>query len=374
MGGRLPTRLAIISRALINNLKPRRKPDRPERILIAHHLLLGDVLMLTPLLAKLRQQYPQADIVMAAPKAVTALYEKRPYGIEVHPFDPRDPATVQALKKRGGYDMAIIPGDNRYSWLARALNAGWIIAFDGDRPAYKSYPVDELIPYPELAAHWGEMTADLIPGPQPAAYQPEQWASPGYTPFEKPPQPYCVFHLGASSPLKMWPPERWLELAQQLTERGYQIVWSGGPGEQRLVESVDPGRRYPSYAGQLDLTQLWQLFAEAALIVCPDTGVAHLGRIVDTPTVALFGPGNPVLHGAGQFWRERPFSALTNPIECRNQHLLYKRELAWVQRCGRSPQACQNNSDLGAACMLSITTDQVLEAVDTLLHRSAPGV
>ena len=35
------------------------EPIEPRRILIAHHLLLGDTLMLTPLLAKLRASHPR---------------------------------------------------------------------------------------------------------------------------------------------------------------------------------------------------------------------------------------------------------------------------------------------------------------------------
>src|SRR5438270_12899414 len=60
----------------------RRPPDKPRRILVAHHLLLGDTLMLTPLLAKLREQFPAAEIVMAVPGAHAGLYANRPYGVQ----------------------------------------------------------------------------------------------------------------------------------------------------------------------------------------------------------------------------------------------------------------------------------------------------
>ncbi len=366
MASRLPARLAVIGRALLHSLKPRRKPQHPRRILIAHHLLLGDVLMLTALLAKLRQQYPQADIVMACPKAIQPLYQSQPYGVRAITYNPRDPNTIQALQHEPGFDLSIIPGDNRYSWLARALNGGWIIAFAGDRPAYKSWPVDELVPYPSQPSHWSEMVANLIPGPAPATYRTEQWPAPEHRPFELPTQPYCVLHVGASSPLKMWPAARWLQLAAELEKHGYQIVWSGGPNEQKLINSIDPAQRYRSYAERLDLPQLWQLFARASLVVCPDTGVAHLGRLVDTPTLTLFGPGSPVLHGAGEFWRDSPFVALTQAIPCRDQHLLYKRELAWVQRCGRSVHDCPHQTP-ESACMQALTFAQVWQAACELL-------
>lgn len=366
MASRLPARLAIIARALIHSLKPRRKPEQPKRILIAHHLLLGDVLMLTALLAKLRQQYPNAEIIMACPKAIQPLYASAPYQVKALTFNPRDPSSLSALKREAGFDLSIIPGDNRYSWLARALNGGWIIAIAGDRPAYKSWPVDELIPYPDQAAHWADIIAALIPGPAPSTYSRAQWPAPAFKAFELPATPYCVLHVGASSTLKMWPAERWLQLAASLSAQGMHVVWSGGPGEQALIDHIDREQRYPSYAERLDLPQLWQLFEQAALIVCPDTGVAHLGRLVNTPTIALFGPGSPTLHGAGEFWRNSPFIAISNPIDCRDQHLLYKRELAWVQRCGRSSKDCSHQAP-ESACMRSISYEQVWQASTQLL-------
>src|SRR4030095_933551 len=46
----------------------------PRRVLIAHHLLLGDTLMLTALVAKLRSNHPEADLAMTVPRAIAPLY------------------------------------------------------------------------------------------------------------------------------------------------------------------------------------------------------------------------------------------------------------------------------------------------------------
>jgi len=66
MAHRLATRLRTLGRATLAPLAPRRRPPGHEvpRVLVAHNLLLGDTLMLTPLLAKLWQSFPAADIVM----------------------------------------------------------------------------------------------------------------------------------------------------------------------------------------------------------------------------------------------------------------------------------------------------------------------
>lgn len=372
MSSRVYSRLATVALALghtLATLGKRSAPASPRHILITHHLLLGDTLMLTPLLAKLRERFPTADIVMATPKASVPLYAQRPYGVRAVPFDPRDSTTLAALRAASGYDLAIVPGDNRFAWLARAVGAKWVVAFAGDHPASKNWPVDELVPYPDAPAAWGDMVAGLVGGAPPSPYRTADWPAPQCAPFERPAVPYCVLHVGASSPLKSWPAANWLALAAALAQRGLSVVWSGGPGEDRLVAQIDPEGRYPSYAARLDLAQMWHLLAAASLLVCPDTGVAHLGRLTGTPTVTLFGPGSATICGAGAFWRNAPYRAVTvADFPCRDQDKLFRRNLAWVRRCGRGLRECAT-----PACMQAITVDAVLAAIASLTEATPCG-
>ena len=67
-----------------------------------------------------------------------------------------------------------------------------------------------------------------------------------------------------------------------------RVVWSAGPGEDALVDAIDGGSPRARILGTLSLAALWHVFARARLLVCPDTGIAHLGRVVGVPTVTLF--------------------------------------------------------------------------------------
>ncbi len=152
---------------------------------------------------------------------------------------------------------------------------------------------------------------------------------------------------------------------------GSAVVLSAGPGEADLLDAIDPGGAWPRHAGTLSLAQLRQLLAGAALVVCPDTGVAHLARIAGAPTVALFGPGSALLSGGGEFWRASPFTALTIPdFPCRDQAITMKREVAWIRRCerfpGTGPGQCPE-----ARCMLALTDDLVWRAAAARLGIAA---
>jgi len=220
--GRAAGRMRVLPRALRLRLSRRRQPPRAalRRVLVAHHLLLGDTLMLTPLLAKLRRLHPAADIAMTVPKAFAGCYAARPYGVLALPFDPRDPASVERVLASGPYDLALVPGDNRFAWLALAADARWIVAFAGDRPAYKNWPVDEPRAYPAQPAAWGDMVAGLIDGEAPPPFDPADWTAPAAASFDPPrSRDYAVLHVGASTPLKRWPADRWRAVAELLRKQ-----------------------------------------------------------------------------------------------------------------------------------------------------------
>jgi len=59
--------------------------------------------------------------------------------------------------------------------------------------------------------------------------------------------------------------------------------------------------------------------------------------------------------GNGDFWRDTPWRAVTrDAFPCRDQHVLFRREIAWVQRCGRGASECAR-----PACMEAVSVDEV---------------
>ncbi len=365
-GSRAPMRYASVALALVRWGGTRRKPATPARILVLHHLLLGDTLMLTALLAKLRQRHPAAQIVMTVAPAFVGLYAAQPYGVQAVAFDPRDFATFTALRALPRFDLAILPADNRYSWLARALGIPWIVGLAGDRPAHKNAPVDERVPYSSVPTAFCDTAAELVEGPPPPAYSTTAWPAPPAGAVPALPARYAVLHVGASSPLKLWAPARWRALADALAGDGLAIVWSAGPGEDAALDAIEARDGETRIAGSLTLPGLWHLLARAAVVVCPDTGVAHLARIVGTPTVTLFGPGSATICGPGRFFAAMPGRAVTvDAFPCRDQRIQFFREVAWIRRCERLPGARPERCP-EARCMEAIDVAAVLAAARDL--------
>jgi lipopolysaccharide heptosyltransferase II len=102
---------------------------------------------------------------------------------------------------------------------------------------------------------------------------------------------WAVIHPGASAPSRRYPPEGFAAAARQLVrEDGCRVVFTGGPAEVDLVESIRDAMDAPSdsLAGRLDLAELAALIAVAPLLIVNDTGPAHIAAAVGTPVVDLY--------------------------------------------------------------------------------------
>lgn len=366
MASRLPGRVVIALGALadvILHSHARRAPAHPERILVLNHLLLGDTLMLTALLKKLRGRHPAAYIALTCAPKFAPLYALRPYGVEALPLDARDVRSVLRLMRAPRFDLVLLPAENRLSLAARAFGARWIVAFDGDRPAYKNWLVDELRPFPASAVAWADLACLIVDGPAPQPYAPDEWTAPAAHVTDRPTDAYCVLHVGASTPLKLWGAEKWRALAEFLESRGLEVVLSAGPGEEAALADIDPGGSRLRFAGRLDLAQLWHLLAGARLVVCPDTGIAHLARVAAAPCIVLYGGGSAQLFGGGDFFRHAVERKITLPdFPCRNENIVFRRHVSWAATCARTIDQCP-----AAKCMQGITLGEVCAAAESVL-------
>lgn len=106
-----------------------------------------------------------------------------------------------------------------------------------------------------------------------------------------------VVHPGAASAARRWPADRFAAVIRELAVRfPGPVVVTGGPGERGLVEQVC--RRVGPDGTVLRavpcrLREMVALVAHARLVVCGDTGTAHVATAVATPSVVLFGPTPP---------------------------------------------------------------------------------
>jgi len=94
---------------------------------------------------------------------------------------------------------------------------------------------------------------------------------------------------GAGKPQKLWPLDRWRQLAKQLGDSAV-AVW--GPGEKELARGIGCEVAPPT-----SLRELASVLQDARLVIGGDTGPLHLADALGTPVVGLYGPTNPKRNG-----------------------------------------------------------------------------
>jgi heptosyltransferase-2 len=115
------------------------------------------------------------------------------------------------------------------------------------------------------------------------------------------------FNLGAGSQSRTWPPEKFAELTERITQRHKAVVIAfSGPNEEVLSSEFCRRVRATHVipAPNLVLPQLAALFNRCDVLVSNDTGPMHLGAAAGVPTLGLFSVARPNhYHPLGEFSR-----------------------------------------------------------------------
>lgn len=153
---------------------------------------------------------------------------------------------------------------------------------------------------------------------------------------------------GAKRSTNRWPLERYAEVAHALVQRGFLLVFLGGPGEkaacQRLAFLIGP--RALSLAGQLSPLESCEALKRCAFVVCNDSGVQHLAAAVSTPCVSIFSFSD-------QRGKWRPYGP---------QHIVLQKEVP-CHTCFL--EECPHDN----LCVKLVETSEVLGAALTLAER-----
>lgn len=104
---------------------------------------------------------------------------------------------------------------------------------------------------------------------------------------------FAVINPGAGWPSKLWPPDRFGQVARHLGQvRSFPslVVWAGAQEKAWAETIVANSAGHARLAPSTSLTELAALTRRATLFVGSDTGPLHLAVAVGTPCVGLFGP------------------------------------------------------------------------------------
>jgi heptosyltransferase-1 len=102
-------------------------------------------------------------------------------------------------------------------------------------------------------------------------------------------KPYVLCFHSTAREAKRWSNEYWVALGQELSARGFQMVFPWGNTAERAVSELlvaqIPNALLPS---AFSIEEAFSVIAGAALTVGVDTGLTHLAAVLDKPTVEIY--------------------------------------------------------------------------------------
>ena len=326
-------------------IQPPATSFNPRRILVRGTNWLGDAVMTTPALLRLREKFPDAHIALLTPAKLKDLWLHHPAVNETISFAPGESVFAVGKKSRAGkFDLALVlPNSTRsaiVTWLAGIpQRIGYarpgrnffltqtIASRIGAVKMHKrsAHEVRELVAdnsklktenaKPPAAAHqlheYLNLAASIGANPEPLAPQlavtpDEIEAAKIKFGLDKITAPIFGLNPGAEyGAAKRWPVEKFVAAALEIQQRT-NCVWLvfGGKSDTVITNHIASaiGHRpsaIQNLAGKTSLRELMAALKLCRVLLTNDTGPMHVAAALGTPVVVPFGSTSPELTGPG---------------------------------------------------------------------------
>ena len=367
-------------------------PSKVKRILVVRLDEIGDSVLSVPFLRSLRRHFAEARITLVVKSPVANLLEPCPYFDELLVYDVytsarwweplvRHARAFSFARRhlwKSRYDLAIMP-----RWGSDFYHSSLVMYLSGarDRLGFSPQAAGEKLALNDnlerfytatLAAsgvkHEVERNLDIVSALGGDATDTEleawttspdeQWAADKLSRLGSDPAEDLLVAIapGAGLARRIWPLERWSEIAHWLrNDLGAKVVVVGGPSDAAsatdLERSAESG--IESVAGTATLRQTQALLRSCNLLVANDAGPVHLAASVGVPVVCVScHPLDGDVSHPNSPERFRPFGV----------------PAAVVQPATAAAAGCSAGcKELMPHCILGVSESEVREAVAALL-------
>jgi heptosyltransferase-2 len=359
----------------------------PKRLLVRGVNWLGDAVMTTPALQRLRERFPQSHIAILTPEKLGELWVHHPSVDSVITFAAgENPWSVSRRLRAQKFDTALVfPNSPRSALEVRLARIPQRIGYARPwRNWFLTHPIPtragqirmqklsnneincrisalitdhasrftshdhHIYDYLHLAAALGATHEPIAPRLVVTDSEIEADAEKFKLPRPSSERPTLALNPGAEyGPAKRWPVDRFIAAAlgiQKQTNCAWLIL--GGNGDVQIANEIHSAFRTPhsafNLAGQTSLRELMVLLKLCRVLLTNDSGPMHVAAALGTPVIALFGSTSPELTGPG--------------LPGANLNRLLRADA----RC--SP-CFRRKCPIDMRCMTGISVEQVVEAV-----------
>ncbi|MFH1847087.1 MAG: glycosyltransferase family 9 protein [Candidatus Omnitrophota bacterium] len=310
-------------------------PENPQNILLIKTWGLGNIVMMMPLMKKLRETYPAAKIYFLTLKRNQEILEENPWVDEQLFLDLSGYAVflrsiIQILRYLRKKHIDIVLDFDQFARITALLSvfiSRIRIGFDtkGQGIGFiQTFKVPYLndkhmaLIFADIVEKIGIKCEGAVPVPIPIKQQDitrvKELLNDNNVSAKG---PFVIIHVGTgvNIPIRRWDVRRFAELADRLAEEcNVCIFLTGLEDEKVLIRKVLHLMHYPALelAGRLSVRELAYLVSLCGLVVANDTSLVHVASAMNTPVIGLYGPNTPFLYGP----RSQRSVAVYKKLEC----------------------------------------------------------
>lgn len=331
------------------------------KILLIQTSFLGDTILSTPVIAGIKQEYPDSELWMMTTPLSSSLVERDPMIAGVIPFDKRNQykgmkgllAFSKMIREHRFDKVYSLHKSIRTSLLVFLSGIKNSVCFDVAKGSFlyrekmerlkkehdvlrnlsilsptplKDYNTDMRLFAPD-AGELGESAKEAINGTE----------------------PYAVLVPGSAWATKMWHTEGFSGVADSLREKGIKIILMGSDEDTECCDTIakdKPG--IYNLAGRTTISEALYIMKHATLAVCNDSMSLHMASAFRIPTVVIFCSTIPEF-GYGP-WNNEKSVVIEKKLSCRP--------------CGsHGKKKCPEGTN---ACMEGISHNEVIRAIESL--------
>ena len=261
-----------------------------QRILIIRFSSIGDIVLTSPVVRALHQQYPKADIRFVTKPAYTQLVESNPYIRDVFSLSGKLNALAKELKEFDP-DLVVDLHHNLRTRILRTQVGGKWLAFDKlniqkwlkvnlkvNRLPNQHIVDRYLATLKPLGIEGDEKGLDLF---FPAEFAPPELPSG----FEN---EFIALVIGAKLGTKQLPKHKLISICNGLKK---PVVLIGGKEDGPLANEIEKASEAQIHnsCGKFNLLQSAWIISKSAAVVTHDTGMMHIAAAFNKKIVSVWG-------------------------------------------------------------------------------------
>ena len=120
-------------------------------------------------------------------------------------------------------------------------------------------------------------------------------------PLQEGQPPIVAIHPGSGGARKCWPVASFTAVIEHLWQHGYRVLVLAGPADSEPIQylrqhlATPPDQTMLTVLEDAPLLDVAQHLQQCQRFLGNDSGITHLAAMLGIPTVAIFGPSDPII-------------------------------------------------------------------------------